>query len=169
MKLLNTMQPEAKGTLITELPNGNGVKAVAAKDGIIAIKIKSSRMLLAYGFLRKIFEVFEKYRTPIDMITTSEVAVSLTIDNTQHLDQILKELQPFGSVELDHHQTIVSIVGNEVAATPAILKKLFDALTEVPLRMISYGGSRHNISILVGGQYKDKTLQLLNGGLFGLE
>ncbi|MET7001296.1 aspartate kinase [Chitinophaga defluvii] len=169
VKLLNTMQPEAKGTLITELPNGNGVKAVAAKDGIIAIKIKSSRMLLAYGFLRKIFEVFEKYRTPIDMITTSEVAVSLTIDNTQHLDQILKELQPFGSVELDHHQTIVSIVGNEVAATPAILKKLFDALTEVPLRMISYGGSRHNISILVGGQYKDKTLQLLNGGLFGLE
>jgi aspartate kinase len=169
VKLLNTMQPEAKGTLITELPNGNGVKAVAAKDGIIAIKIKSSRMLLAYGFLRKIFEVFEKYRTPIDMITTSEVAVSLTIDTTQHLDQILKELQPFGSVELDHHQTIVSIVGNEVAATPAILKKLFDALTEVPLRMISYGGSRHNISILVGGQHKDKTLQLLNRGLFGLE
>jgi aspartate kinase len=169
VKLLNTMQPEAHGTIITELPSGDGVKAVAAKDGIIAIKIKSSRMLLAYGFLRKIFEVFEKYRTPIDMITTSEVAVSLTIESTPHLDQLLKELQPFGSVELDHHQTIVSIVGNEVAATPSILKKLFEALNEVPLRMISYGGSRHNISILVAGQYKEKTLQLLNKGLFGLE
>ncbi|WP_343701319.1 aspartate kinase [Chitinophaga sp.] len=169
VKLLNTMQPEAKGTIITELPNGNGVKAIAAKDGIIAIKIKSSRMLLAYGFLRKIFEVFEKYRTPIDMITTSEVAVSLTIDDQKHLDQILKELQPFGTVELDHHQAIVSIVGNEVAATPSILKKLFEAMNEVPLRMISYGGSRHNISILVGGQYKEKTLQLLNKGLFGLD
>jgi aspartate kinase len=169
VKLLNTMQPEAKGTIITELPNGDGVKAIAAKDGIIAIKIKSSRMLLAYGFLRKIFEVFEKYRTPIDMITTSEVAVSLTIENTPYLDQLLKELQPFGSVELDHHQTIVSIVGNEVAATPSILKKLFDALNEVPLRMISYGGSRHNISILIGGQHKEKTLQLLNKGLFNLE
>jgi aspartate kinase len=169
VKLLNTMQPEARGTIITELPSGDGVKAIAAKDGIIAIKIKSSRMLLAYGFLRKLFEIFEKYRTPIDMITTSEVAVSLTIDNTQHIDQILKELQPFGTVELDHHQTIVSIVGNEVAATPSILKKLFDALNEVPLRMISYGGSRHNISILVGGQHKEKTLQLLNKGLFDLE
>ncbi|KAA2240457.1 aspartate kinase [Chitinophaga agrisoli] len=169
VKLLNTMQPEAKGTIITEMPNGDGAKAIAAKDGIIAIKIKSSRMLLAYGFLRKIFEIFEKYRTPIDMITTSEVAVSLTIDNTQNIDLILKELQPFGTVELDHHQTIVSIVGNEVAATPSIIKKLFEALNDVPLRMISYGGSRHNISILVGGQYKEKTLQLLNKGLFNLE
>jgi aspartate kinase len=168
VKLLNTMQPEARGTIITELPNGDGVKAIAAKDGIIAIKIKSSRMLLAYGFLRKIFEVFEKYRTPIDMITTSEVAVSLTIESTLHLDQLLKELQPFGTVELDHHQTIVSIVGNEVAATPSILKRVFEALNEVPLRMISYGGSRHNISILIGGQHKIKTLQLLNKGLFDL-
>ncbi|NLU94805.1 aspartate kinase [Chitinophaga sp. Ak27] len=169
VKLLNTMQPEAKGTIITELPNGNGAKAIAAKDGIIAIKIKSSRMLLAYGFLRKIFEIFEKYRTPIDMITTSEVAVSITIDNDQYLDQILKELQPFGTVELDYHQTIVSIVGNEVAATPSIITKLFDAMEEIPLRMISYGGSRHNISILINGQYKERTLQVLNKGLFGLE
>lgn len=169
VKLLNTMQPEAKGTIITEMPNGNGAKAIAAKDGIIAIKIKSSRMLLAYGFLRKIFEVFEKYRTPIDMITTSEVAVSLTIDSQTHLDQILKELQPFGTVELDHHQSIVSIVGNEVAATPSIITKLFDAMEGIPLRMISYGGSRHNISILVNGQFKEKTLQVLNKGLFGLE
>ncbi|TWF37372.1 aspartate kinase [Chitinophaga polysaccharea] len=169
VKLLNTMQPEAKGTIITELPNGNGAKAIAAKDGIIAIKIKSSRMLLAYGFLRKIFEIFEKYRTPIDMITTSEVAVSITIDSDQYLDQILKELQPFGTVELDYHQTIVSIVGNEVAATPSIITKLFDAMEEIPLRMISYGGSRHNISILINGQYKERTLQVLNKGLFGLE
>jgi aspartate kinase len=169
VKLLNTLQPDAKGTIITEMPNGNGAKAIAAKDGIIAIKIKSSRMLLAYGFLRKIFEIFEKYRTPIDMITTSEVAVSLTIDDQRNLDQILKELQPFGTVELDHHQAIVSIVGNEVAATPSIQKKLFESLNEVPLRMISYGGSRHNISILVGGQHKEKTLQLLNKGLFNLD
>ena len=169
VKLLNTMQPEAKGTIITELPNGDGVKAIAAKDGIIAIKIKSSRMLLAYGFLRKIFEIFEKYRTPIDMITTSEVAVSITIDDQKNLEQILKELQPFGTVELDHHQAIVSIVGNEVAATPSIIKKLFDSLNEIPLRMISYGGSRHNISILVNGQYKERTLQLLNKGLFNLD
>lgn len=169
VKLLNTMQPEAKGTIITELPNGNGAKAIAAKDGIIAIKIKSSRMLLAYGFLRKIFEVFEKYRTPIDMITTSEVAVSLTIDDARHLEQIQKELQPFGTVEMDHHQAIVSIVGNEVAATPSIIQKLFDSLNEIPLRMISYGGSRHNISILVNGQYKERTLQLLNKGLFDLD
>ncbi|QEH40842.1 aspartate kinase [Chitinophaga sp. XS-30] len=169
VKLLNTMQPDAKGTIITEMPNGDGVKAIAAKDGIIAIKIKSSRMLLAYGFLRKIFEVFEKYRTPIDMITTSEVAVSITIDDQKNLEQILKELQPFGTVELDHHQAIVSIVGNEVAATPSIIKKLFDSLNEIPLRMISYGGSRHNISILVNGQYKERTLQLLNKGLFDLD
>lgn len=169
VKLLNTMQPDAKGTIITEMPDGDGVKAIAAKDGIIAIKIKSSRMLLAYGFLRKIFEVFEKYRTPIDMITTSEVAVSITIDDQKNLEQILKELQPFGTVELDHHQAIVSIVGNEVAATPSIIKKLFDSLNEIPLRMISYGGSRHNISILVNGQYKERTLQLLNKGLFDLD
>ncbi|GEP94148.1 aspartokinase [Chitinophaga cymbidii] len=169
VKLLNTMQPDAKGTIITELPNGDGAKAIAAKDGIIAIKIKSSRMLLAYGFLRKIFEIFEKYRTPIDMITTSEVAVSITIDDQKNLEQILKELQPFGTVELDHHQAIVSIVGNEVAATPSIIKKLFDSLNEIPLRMISYGGSRHNISILVNGQYKERTLQLLNKGLFNLD
>lgn len=169
VKLLNTMQPEARGTIITEAPAGDGAKAIAAKDGIIAIKIKSSRMLLAYGFLRKIFEVFEKFRTPIDMITTSEVAVSLTIDNIAQLDNILQELEPLGSIELDYDQAIVSIVGNEVAATPGILKNIFDSLNPVPLRMISYGGSRHNISILIAGAHKTQTLQLLNKGLFGLE
>lgn len=169
VKLLNTMQPEARGTVITELPKGDGVKAIAAKDGITAIKIKSSRMLLAYGFLRKIFEVFEKYRTSIDMITTSEVAVSLTIDDISQLANIQNELEPFGSIEMDFDQAIISLVGNEIASTPSILKKIFDTLEPVPLRMISYGGSRHNISVLVKGNYKKQALQLLNKGVFGLE
>lgn len=168
VKLLNTLQPEAKGTVITESPNGNGVKAVAAKDGITAIKIRSSRMLLAYGFLRKIFEVFERYKTPIDMITTSEVAVSLTIDNISRLSNIQSELEPFGSIEMDFDQTIVTIVGNEIATTSSILKKIFDTLEPVPLRMISYGGSRHNISILVQEAHKVQVLQLLNKGVFGI-
>lgn len=168
VKLLNTMQPEAKGTTIAEDANSTGIKAVAAKDGIIAIKIKSSRMLLAYGFLRKVFEVFEKYRTPIDMITTSEVAVSVTIDNAAHLDEIVKELEPFGTVEVDKDQAIVSIVGNEIAETPDVLKKLFDAVSTVPVRMVSYGGSKHNISLLVPGSNKKEMLQLINKGVFGL-
>ncbi|MBE7173155.1 MAG: aspartate kinase [Williamsia sp.] len=168
VKLLNTMEPDAKGTLIVQEAGSKGVKAIAAKDGIYAIKIKSSRMLLAYGFLRKIFEVFEKYRTPIDMITTSEVAVSLTIDSAYYLKAILKELEPFGTVEIDDHQSIVSIVGNEITHTPDVLSKLFAALSSVPVRMVSYGGSRHNVSVLIPSQHKVKTLQLLNEGLFGL-
>jgi aspartate kinase len=169
VKLLNTMQPSAKGTVIKEEAGSAGVKAVAAKDGITAIKIKSSRMLLAYGFLRKTFEVFEKYRTSIDMITTSEVAVSLTIDNDANLKDIIKELEPFGTVEIDSNQTIVSIVGNEITATENVMQKMFAALSAIPVRMVSYGGSRHNISVLVPGQYKEQTLQLLNKGLFGLD
>jgi aspartate kinase len=168
VKLLNTMQPDAKGTTIEQEAGSVGVKAVAAKDGIIAIKIKSSRMLLAYGFLRKVFEVFEKYRTPIDMITTSEVAVSVTIDTDAHLDAIIKELEPFGSVEVDKDQSIVSIVGNEIAETPDVLKRLFDTLSTIPVRMVSYGGSPHNISLLVPSEHRTKTLQLLNAGIFGL-
>lgn len=169
VKLLNTMQPEAAGTVITQEAGSVGVKAVAAKDGIIAINIKSSRMLLAYGFLRKIFEVFEKYRTPIDMITTSEVAVSVTIDSGVHLKAIVKELEPFGTIEVETDHTIISVVGNEIAQTKDVLSKLFDALTPVPVRMVSYGGSKHNVSILVPSSYKTQTLQLLNKGLFGLE
>ncbi len=168
VRLLNTMQPDAKGTLIAEKANSVGVKAVAAKDGITAIKIKSSRMLLAYGFLRKVFEVFEKYRTSIDMITTSEVAVSVTIDNDLNLAAITRELEAFGSVEVDTNQTIVSIVGNEITETKEVMRKLFEALAEVPVRMVSYGGSRHNISLLIPRSYKEQTLQLLNAGLFGL-
>ena len=169
VKLLNTMQPEAKGTLITEIAGSVGVKAVAAKDGITAIKIKSSRMLLAYGFLRKIFEVFEKHRTSIDMITTSEVGVSLTIDNDINLPAIIQELEPFGTVEIDANQTIVSIVGNEITETKDVMQQLFTALKDIPIRMVSYGGSSHNISILIPKNYKEQTLQLLNVGLFGLE
>lgn len=169
VKLLNTLQPEAKGTVITELPGRDGVKAIAAKDGITAIKIKSSRMLLAYGFLRKIFEVFEKYKTSIDMITTSEVAVSLTIDDISRLANIQNDLEPFGSVETDFDQTIITLVGNEITETPHILKKIFETLEPIPLRMISYGGSRHNISILVKSQYKQQVLELLNNGIFDLK
>lgn len=168
VKLLNTMQPKAKGTLIAEKANSTGAKAVAAKDGIIAINIKSSRMLLAYGFLRKIFEVFEKYRTPIDMITTSEVAVSVTIDSDTHLEEIVKELKPFGFVEIDKTQTIISIVGNEIAQTPNMLQKVFTALQNIPVRMVSYGGSHHNISVLVSSEYKKEALQAINSGIFNL-
>lgn len=168
VKLLNTLQPDAKGTLISEKAGSVGVKAVAAKDGITAIKIKSSRMLLAYGFLRKIFEVFEKHRTSIDMITTSEVAVSVTIDDDVHLPEILKELEAFGTVEIDTNHTIVSIVGNEIAETKDVMKKIFDALEPIPVRMVSYGGSRHNISLLIARTDKEITLQLLNKGLFGM-
>jgi len=169
VKLLNTMQPDAVGTVIKKDAIADGVKAIAAKDNIIAINIKSSRMLLAYGFLRKIFEVFEKYKTSIDMITTSEVAVSVTIDNSEHLKNIMKELEPFGSIEVEEEYTIVSIVGNEIAQTKNILSRLFEALVPVPVRMVSYGGSKHNVSLLVPSSYKTKTLQLLNKGLFGLE
>jgi aspartate kinase len=169
VKLLNTMQPEAKGTTIVEEAGSVGVKAVAAKDNIIAIRIKSSRMLLAYGFLRKIFEVFEKYRTPIDMITTSEVAVSLTIDNVANLKEILKELEPFGTVEIDENQTIISVVGNQISQTEDMVKKLFGSIMNIPVRMVSYGGSPHNISLLVPAAYKTQILQQLNKGMFGLE
>lgn len=166
VKLLNTMQPEANGTLIKQEVLTEGVKAIAAKDGITAIKIKSSRMLLAYGFLRKVFEIFEKYKTPIDMITTSEVAVSVTIDDLSHLDQILAELHGLGLVEVDQNQTIICIVGNLVSETKGAIKSVMDALADIPIRMVSYGGSTHNVSILVDAQYKVQALQNLNQGVF---
>ena len=169
VRLLNTMQPDAKGTIIQEKASSVGVKAVAAKDNITAIRIKSSRMLLAYGFLRKIFEVFEKYRTPIDMITTSEVAVSITIDHSIYLKEILKELEPFGTIEVDQNQTIISVVGNEISKTEDMVKKLFGSIMNIPVRMVSYGGSPHNISLLVPAEYKTQILQQLNKGMFGLE
>jgi aspartate kinase len=166
VRLLNTMEPTAHGTLIKEKVETTGVKALAAKDGITAVKIKSSRMLLAYGFLRRIFEVFEKYKTPIDMITTSEVAVSVTIDDLSHLDQIVAELQALGTVEIDQNQTIICVVGNMVSENKGAIKSVMDALEEIPVRMVSYGGSRHNVSILVDAQYKVEALQRLNQGVF---
>ena len=166
VKLLNTMQPEAQGTLIKEHVDISGVKAIAAKDGITAIKIKSSRMLLAYGFLRKVFEIFEKYKTPIDMITTSEVAVSVTIDDLSHLAELLKELNQFGTVEVDENQTIICIVGNMVSETKGVLKSVMDALLPYPVRMVSYGGSRHNVSVLIDSKFKNEALQSLNEGIF---
>ncbi|MFL5789375.1 MAG: aspartate kinase, partial [Flavisolibacter sp.] len=168
VKLLNTMEPQAKGTLIAEEAASVGVKAVAAKDGITAVNIRSSRMLLAYGFLRKVFEIFEKYKTPIDMITTSEVAVSVSIDNDSSLADIIKELQTFSSVATDKDQSIVSIVGNKIASDPDTLRKVFESLTNIKIRMVSYGGSEHNISILVPTTQKNLVLQQLNSGLFGL-
>ncbi len=166
VKLLNTMEPEALGTLIKAEVDSTGVKAIAAKDGITAIKIKSSRMLLAYGFLRRVFEIFEKYKTPIDMITTSEVAVSVTIDDLSHLDQILAELETLGSVEIDRNQAIVCIVGNQISETKGVIKAVMDSLEDIPVRMVSYGGSRHNVSLLVDANYKNEALQKLNSGVF---
>lgn len=125
-------------------------------------------MLLAYGFLRKTFEVFEKYKTSIDMVTTSEVAVAVTIDNELHLNEIVQELEPFGTVEIEKNQTTISIVGNEIAKTEKVLNTLFASLQNIPITMVNYGGSAHNISLLIPSSYKKETLQLLNKGLFGL-
>ncbi|MBT0812068.1 aspartate kinase [Litoribacter ruber] len=166
VKLLNTMQPEALGTTITAEEQGQGVKAIAAKDGITAIKIKSSRMLLAYGFLRKVFEIFEKFKTPIDMITTSEVALSVTIDDETHLAELIAELEHFGVVEVDQNQSIICIVGNMVAESKGTLKDIMDAMIEYPIRMVSYGGSRHNVSLLVNTSIKNDALRTLNKSLF---
>ena len=164
--LRDTLEPEAFGTMIEKEVDTEGPKAIAAKDNITAIKIKSTRMLLAYGFLKKIFEIFEKYQTPIDMVTTSEVAVSLTIDNDTYLSEIIKELEMYGKIVIDTDQTIVSIVGNKLANSPGILAKIFNSIEGIPVRMVSFGGSQHNISLLIGQEHKDKALKLLNKGLF---
>ncbi|MCR9083747.1 MAG: aspartate kinase, partial [Cyclobacteriaceae bacterium] len=169
VRLLNTMDPSAHGTLIKANVETKGVKAIAAKDGITAIKIKSSRMLLAYGFLRRVFEIFENYKTPIDMITTSEVAVSVTIDDVSHLNQIIKELEVLGSVEVDQNQSIICIVGNMVSETRGAVKSVMDSLVDFPIRMVSYGGSRHNVSLLIDSKFKKDALQHLNDGVFKWE
>lgn len=166
VKLLNTMQPEAKGTVIARSLSARGIKAVAAKDGITSVSIKSTRMLLAYGFLRSVFEVFERHKTPIDMITTSEVAVSLTIDSDTHLPEIIAELEKFGQVTTEKNQTIICIVGNVSFDESGYAQKVFNALSKIPVRMISYGGSENNISVLVKSEYKKPALQALNKGIF---
>ena len=165
VRLKNTMNPSDPGTLITSESLGQGIKAVAAKDGITAIKIRSYRMLNAYGFLKNIFEIFEFFKTPIDMISTSEVAVSLTIDNTKHLKEIVAELKEYGEVEIDTDQTIVCIVGDFIAEETGSAAKVFNAIKDIPIRMISYGGSRHNISVLVKTELKKLTLQELSNNL----
>jgi aspartate kinase len=162
VRLKNTMKPEDPGTLITSKSNGTGIKAVAAKDGITAIKIKSGRMLLAYGFLRKVFEVFERFKTPIDMITTSEVAVSVTIDDTTYLSDLIEELKYYGAVEVDSEQTIICVVGENLIEQKGIINKVLEALKHFNIRMISYGGSRHSISILVSASDKKDALNSLN-------
>jgi aspartate kinase len=167
VRLKNTMNPDAYGTLINDDHTENGVKAIAAKDYITAIKIKSGRMLQAHGFLRKVFEIFEVYETSIDMITTSEVAVSLTIDDDKNLDKILEELEKFSSVEVDKNQTIVCLVGHSIVNHEETFK-LFQILQDVKIRMISYGGSRNNISLLINADDKIKTLGKLNNYLFHL-
>ncbi len=168
LRLKNTMAPQAHGTLITNTIHGEGIKAIAAKDGITAIKIKSARMLLAHGFLKKVFEVFEKYETSIDMITTSEIAVSLTIDDTSHLQHISEELQKFASVEIDDYRTIVCLVGNNIVFHPDT-PKLFQILQDVNVRMIAYGGSNNNISLLINTSDKQETLRKLNRYVFETE
>ena len=162
----NTMAPDARGSTITNKTTGKGIKAVAAKDGITAIRVKSGRMLLAYGFMRKVFEIFELYKTPIDMITTSEISVSLTVDDLTFLPQIVDDLKKYGTVELDHDQTIISAVGEEIAAESSAAADLFKAIQNIPVRMISYGGSQNNISILIPSAFKKQALNALSTHLF---
>lgn len=169
VRLKNTLCPDDEGTLITEDSPAKNVKAVAAKSGITAIKIKSTNMLLAYGFLRKVFEVFEAWKTSIDMIATSEVAVSLTIDCTEHLEEILKDLEKYGTIEVDRNMAIVCIVGDFSAGKSGLGAQVLKALEEVPLRMISYGGSAHNISVLVKEEDKKKAMTDLSHKLEDLQ
>jgi len=165
VRLKNTMNPSDAGTLITSESGAHGIKAVAAKDGITAIKIRSYRMLNAYGFLKNVFEIFEFFKTPIDMISTSEVSVSVTIDNTKHLNEIVAELKEYGEVEVDTDLTIACIVGDMIAEEAGFASKVFSALQDIPIRMISYGGSHHNISVLVKTELKKQTLQALSNNL----
>jgi aspartate kinase len=166
VRLLNTMQPDAPGTTIYNNSESGTIKAVAAKDGITAIKIKSGRMLLAYGFLRKVFEIFESYRTPIDMITTSEVGVSVTIDNTKYLQEILDDLKKFGTVTVDEDMVIVCVVGDLEWNNVGFESKVLGAMKDIPVRMVSYGGSNYNISMLIKAEDKKRALVALSKELF---
>lgn len=166
VRLKNTLEPEDEGTLITSESESMDYKAVAAKDGITAIRIRSERMLMAYGFLRKVFEIFEAYRTPIDMITTSEVSLSLTIDNSEYLNQIVAELKELGKVEIDTDQSIICVVGDFQPDRIGSAPEIFEALDTIPLKMISYGGSPHSISLLVDTKDKIQSLKLLSQHLF---
>ena len=166
VRLLNTMDPAAPGTIISNKRKKGIIEAVAAKDSITAIKIKSGHMLLAYGFLRKVFEIFESNQTPIDMITTSEVGVSVTIDNTRKLEEILNDLKKFGTVTVDRDMVIVCIVGDMDYELVGFQAKVINALKDIPIRMVSYGGSNYNISVLIKAEDKKKALNLLSEALF---
>jgi len=166
VRLKNTMEPEDPGTLITSASLLQDYKAVAAKDGISVLRIRSDRMLMAYGFLRKVFEIFEAYRTPIDMITTSEVAVSITIDNPQYIKEIAKDLRELGNVEVEENLTIVCIVGDFRTERTGSAPEIFEALNTIPLKMISYGGSPNSLSLLIDTSNKTESLRLLSKHLF---
>lgn len=166
VRLLNTIQPEAPGTLISNTTEKGKIKAVAAKDNIISIKIKSGRMLLAYGFLRKVFEIFESYQTPIDMVTTSEVGVSVTIDNRKHLEEIVNDLKKYGTVTVDDEMVIICVVGDLEWDNLGFEARIVNALKDIPVRMISYGGSNYNVSLLIKAADKKRALQALSDYLF---
>ena len=166
VRLLNTMDPEAEGTTISNATEYGKIKAVAAKDNIIAIKIKSSRMLLATGFLRKVFEIFESYQTPIDMVCTSEVGVSMSIDNSAHLGEIVDELKKYGTVTVDTSLCVICVVGDLDWSNVGFETRVMDAMKDIPVRMISYGGSNYNISFLVREEDKRRALQSLSDHLF---
>ncbi len=166
VRLLNTMDPSAPGTMISNQTEKNKIKAVAAKDNITAIKIKSSRMLLAYGFLRKVFEIFESYQTSIDMVSTSEVGVSVSIDNKQHLPEILDDLKKYGIVTIDDDMCIVCVVGDLQWENIGFESLALDAMKHIPVRMVSYGGSNYNISFLIRESDKKAALQALSDILF---
>jgi aspartate kinase len=170
VRLKNTMEPNAYGTLIADKSNDSEIKAIAAKDGITAIYIHSTRMLNAYGFMRKVFEVFENFKTPVDMITTSEVSIAVTIDNAENLDKITAVLGQFAELEEhDRNQSIICIVGNFMADKAGIALKVMTAMRDIPIRMIAYGASEHNISLLVDTKHKNEALNALNEGLFKFE
>ena len=166
VRLLNTMEPDAEGTTISNATEYGKIKAVAAKDNIIAIKIKSSRMLLATGFLRKVFEIFESYQTPIDMVCTSEVGVSMSIDNSSHLGEIVDELKKYGTVTVDTGMCIICVVGDLDWSNIGFETLVMDAMKNIPVRMISYGGSNYNISFLIREEDKKRALQSLSDNLF---
>ena len=166
VRLLNTMAPDAEGTTISNTTEYGKIKAVAAKDNITAIKIKSSRMLLATGFLRKVFEIFESYQTPIDMVCTSEVGVSMSIDNSAHLGEIMDELKKYGTVTVDTNMCIICVVGDLDWSNIGFETRVMDAMKDVPVRMISYGGSNYNISFLIREEDKRRALQSLSDNLF---
>ena len=166
VRLLNTMKPNAKGTTISNKSEKHKIKAVAAKDNITAIRIKSGRMLLAYGFLRRVFEIFESYRTPVDMVCTSEVGISMTIDNNKHLKEILDELKKIGTVSVDRDMVIICVVGDLTWDNIGFEAKVVEALKDIPVRMISYGGSNYNISLLVKAEDKKRSLIALSEQLF---